>query len=125
MARYQALKKANLPTPTGQQVRALLDTGASATCIDPSVVAALGIPPHGTCLMNTPTTGAEPQTVNLYDVGLGIAGSTAPPLVFETVEVAESNLLQAQGFHMLIGRDILARCTFYYHGPASVISISY
>ena len=86
---------------------------------------ALGIPPHGTCLMNTPTTGATPQTVNLYDVGIGVPGATPPPLVFETVEMAESNLLQAQGFHMLLGRDIFTRCVFYYNGPANIVTVSY
>ncbi len=124
-ARYEALQTAKQPTPVGEKVRALLDTGASVSCIDPSVVTALSIPPHGTCLLNTPTTGDTPQTVNLYDIGIGIPGSTAPPLVFETVEVAESDLFRRQGFHMLLGRDILARCVFHYNGPGNGIIVSY
>ena len=70
-ARWEALQKAKQLIPPNQKIRALLDTGASGSCLDPSVVTALDIPPHSTCLMNTPTTGATPQTANLYDIGIG------------------------------------------------------
>lgn len=124
-ARHEALEKAQKPTPTASKVRALLDTGASCTCVDPSVLQTLSIPSRGTSPMNTPSAGDKPQTVNLYDIGLGIQGHTAPALIFETVQVAGTELLKSQGFHVLIGRDILSRCVFHYNGPGNQIIVSY
>jgi predicted aspartyl protease len=124
-ARAAALQTANQTVPPLQQIRALIDTGASATCMDPSVMNALGIAPHGTTLMNSPTTGGTPQPTNVYDVSIAIPGATPPPLWLNTVAVAESLLLQAQGFHALIGRDILAACVIHYNGPLKFITVSY
>lgn len=124
-ARLAALTTASQPIPTAQRVRALLDTGASCTCVDPTVLAALGIPSTGTTLLNSPTTGSAPQAVNVYDVGILIPGSTQPPFFLGTVAVAECHLLQAQGFHALIGRDILASCVVNYNGPLSLVTVSY
>lgn len=46
-ARSTAMTAAGIPVPGLQQIRALLDTGASCTCLDPTVIAALGISPTG------------------------------------------------------------------------------
>lgn len=35
---HHALQKAGKPVPPPQQARALIDTGASCTCIDPSIL---------------------------------------------------------------------------------------
>ena len=124
-ARLAALTAASQPMPSAQRVRALLDTGASCTCVDPSILAALSIPSTGTTLVNSPTTGSSPQTVNVYDVGILIPGATLPPLFLSTVAVAELELLQVQGFHVLIGRDILASCVVHYNGPLKLVTVSY
>lgn len=124
-AKGVALKAANLPVPNLQKARALLDTGASCTCIDPGVLNALALTPKGTTKMVSPTTGNMPQDVNTYDVSIFIPGVTSPPHVLQTLEVAECQLLQQQGFHVLIGRDILGSFIFHYNGPLKLISISY
>ena len=124
-ARRAALTTASQPIPPLQPARALLDTGASCTCVDPSVLIALGIPSTGTTLVNSPTSGTNPQTVNVYDVCIWIPGATPPPFFLNTVAVAESQLLQAQGFHALIGRDILASCVINYNGPLGFVTVSY
>jgi hypothetical protein len=46
--RNAALVAAGQPAPKPQPIRALVDTGASATCVDPSVLAALSLTPTGT-----------------------------------------------------------------------------
>ena len=130
-AKYDVLKAANQPVPQPQQIRALLDTGASASCLDLSVVTALGLQPTGTTSIITPSTGTTPHTVDLYDISILVpapmlrAEGATPPLIFNTVAVAGCDLLQAQGFHALIGRDILSVCMFYYNGPGNMIIVSY
>ena len=124
-SRFDALHTAKQTVPPAQQIRALLDTGASASCLDLSVITALGIQTTGTTQISTPSTGNTPQTVNLYDVSILIPGPVPPPLIFNTVAVAGCELLQAQGFHALIGRDILSVCVFHYNGPLQQITVSY
>ena len=57
-ARSQALQKLNLPIPSPVQVRGLVDTGASCTCIDPGALNHLGLSATGISQMLTPSTGA-------------------------------------------------------------------
>jgi hypothetical protein len=98
------------------QIRGLLDTGASLTAIDPSVLTALSLTPTGTQLVNTPTTGTTPLVVDQYDVGFVIPSGSGVPLFSQTLPVIASELVVAQGFHALIGRDILSQCVFVYNG---------
>jgi hypothetical protein len=117
MARSAALVAAGQAIPPAVQIRALLDTGASNTAIDPAVLNSLGLTPTGTVLVSTPTTGPAPQTVSQYDVGIMIPGPTGgAPLLSQTLPVIASSLFAAQGFHALIGRDILSQCVFMYNG---------
>jgi len=124
-ARLDALQATKQPIPPVQKIRALLDTGASHTCLDPSVLNALAIPPTGTTQINTPSTGHMPHTVHVYDVSMAIPCATSPPLVSSTIAVAGTELLQRLGFHALIGRDILSSCVFHYNGPAKMVTVSY
>ena len=112
------LQGAGQPVPKPFQARALVDTGASCTCVDPEVLIALGLSPTGSTPMHTPSTGDAPVDVDQYDVGLIIppAVQGQPPLVFGTVPVAASKFFQAQGIHALIGRDILRHCVLHYNG---------
>lgn len=124
-ARSTALQVAKQPIPNPQKIRALIDTGASHTCLDPSVLVALGIPPTGTTTIITPSTGNAPHTVDVYDISILIPAATPPPHVLNTVAVAGCELIQAQGFHALIGRDILARWVMHYNGPIGLLTVSY
>src|ERR1700730_16791257 len=106
-ARRAALTPAGQPIPANQQITALVDTGASCTSVDPSVIEALNLQPTGTASVITPSTGTTPHQTDPYDVALIIpAPISQAPLVFPTIAVISSQLLQAQGFHALIGRDI-------------------
>ena len=128
-SRFDVLQAAKQAIPPAQQIRALLDTGASASCLDISIINALGIPPTGTTSISTPSTGNTPYDVNVYDVSILIPPTPTSlpsmPLIFNTVAVAGCELLQAQGFHALIGRDILSVCMFHYNGPGGLIVVSY
>jgi hypothetical protein len=108
-----------------RQIRALIDTGASNTCVDPSVLTALGLTPTGTVSVVTPTTGATPAECDQYDVGIVIPAPNGPPFVVGTIAVTAHEFLNAQGFHALIGRDVLSRCLFGYNGTTGLFTLAY
>lgn len=121
-AREGALKRTGQPIPPLVPIRALIDTGASCTCLDPSVVTALNLTPTGSVSVNTPSTGTTPHTADQYDVGLAIPIGT--PLILRTIPVVASELLP-QGFHALIGRDILEQCLFVYNGKDGFFTLAF
>lgn len=125
-ARIQALESAGIPLPMPQAIRGLVDTGAAShTCIDPSVFEALKLQPTGSILMHTPSTGESPQAADTYDVGIVFPNNTQPGFVLHNVQVSASLLANVQGFHALIGRDILAQCILVYNGSTGSLSFSY
>ena len=124
--RLIALQAAKQPVPKPVQVQAMIDTGASCVSVDPTVLQQLSLTPTGTTSVFTPSTGAQPATLNQYDIGLMIP-STAnhPALIHATIPVIECELLAAQGFHVLIGRDVLSRCLLTYDGQSGLFSLAY
>ena len=77
--------------------------------------------------MNTPSTGNTPHVADLYDVSVFVPGSnpTQLPLIVPNIPVLCSELLQSQGFHALIGRDVLAQCLLSYNGTEGVFTLAY
>jgi len=119
------LRAAGQPIPPPVVGRGLIDTGASSTAIDPSVIQSLGLLPRGTINILTPSTGAVPHVCNQYDISLIIL--MTPPqfhVASLTIPVVESQLLN-QGIHALIGRDVLSNGMFVYNGKANTISIAF
>lgn len=123
--RTAALTAAGQPIPKPAPIFALVDTGASCTCVDPSVLHGLKLTPTGSISVNTPSTGSTPHETYQYDVALVIPAPSGPPLVFQTIPVVAADLLEAQGFHALIGRDILSRCFFSYNGEVGIFTLAY
>lgn len=124
-ARVKALAAANQTIPPPQTVQALLDTGASGTCIDPTVLQALSLQPTGSTQVLTPSSGPSGATKNQYDVGLLIPGGTnQPPLIKTTIPVIESDL-KVQGIQALIGRDVLSECVLIYNGRAGFFTLAF
>jgi hypothetical protein len=123
--RVAALQKAQLPVPQPQRIRALVDTGASGSCLDPIVLRALEIQPTGVIPVVTPTTGATPAICNQYDVSIMIPAAKSAPFQVPTTAVTEHEFFSAQGFHALIGRDILSRCVLIYNGTIGLFTLGY
>lgn len=127
-ARGAALTAAGQPIPNPIPIQALVDTGASGSCVDPSVlVGALGLTPTGVVSVNTPSTGTQPHTAQQFDVSIAVPGAlpTHQALIFHTVPVIASQLVAAQGFQALIGRDILAHCLLNYNGLTGLFTLAY
>lgn len=123
--RAQALTAAGQAVPAPQALRGLIDTGASCTCVDPMIFTALGLQPTGTVPMLTPSTGVIPQDADTYDVGILIPNGQELPLIFPVLAVSASELYLAQGFHALIGRDVLADCLLIYNGKLPYVTLAY
>ena len=124
--RRDALTRANEPIPDLVTMRALVDTGASSTCIDAAVIRALNLTPTGSQQVNTPSTGTEPATLEQYDVGLIIPAATRDhvPFYLPTLPVLCTDLA-GQGIQALIGRDVLAHCVLTYNGSADSFILAY
>lgn len=124
--RLEAMQKAGLPIPAAVTIRALVDTGASCTCVDPGVFLALGLSPVGSVSVITPSTGNTPHQASQYDIGLMIPPSRTDhqPLIFPTLAVTESALTH-QGIQALIGRDILRDCILEYNGSTGTFTLAF
>jgi hypothetical protein len=84
---------------------ALVDTGASTTCISPAVAAAVGLTPIGMKPMIS-ATQSVPTNVYMADLILpfGAAGYAMP-----SAQLMEFAVDGSIPFQMLLGRDILCR----------------
>ena len=66
------------------------------------------------------------MTVSQYDVSLSIySTSEESPYQIPNLAVVESELFANQGFHVLIGRDVLARCVFIYNGERGNYTLAF
>lgn len=122
-ARRQALTKAGQPAPMLERMMGLVDTGASGTCVDPVVIKKLGLSPTGTVPIHTPSTAGKAHTCYQYDVSFGLYHAKGS-MFHATVPVIETEL-STQGFHVLIGRDVLASCLLIYDGAASSFTLAF
>lgn len=102
------LQSQNLPIPS-QKAIALIDTGATTTCIDNSIAKALSLVSHNTVKVMT-AGGEDNQCV--YDVGLVLPHSAGNAFSLQVLEAK----LENQPYRVLIGRDLLRHCTLIYNG---------
>ncbi len=84
---------------------ALVDTGASVTCICPAIAKSLNLHPIGKRPMVSALTAA-PSNVYLVDLLLNFGNSA---FIISTIQVMEFNVQQGAPFQMLMGRDIIGR----------------
>jgi predicted aspartyl protease len=121
--RVAKLKSLGMVFPVPVVGRALVDTGASHTCIDIGIINALGLSPTGSTPVHTPSTRGAAIVMDLYDVSVVFGDGKPGPRTY-TLELIETDLA-SQGFDLLVGRDILARCILNYDGPNGVFSIAF
>lgn len=102
--------------------RGLIDTGASHTSVDPSIITELQISSvgTGTALSSTTTREADIYSVDLY---IYTATPQIAPRQFPNLSVSVSDLYSRHGFHALIGRDVLSQCVLIYQGINNVYTL--
>jgi hypothetical protein len=124
--RLSALKAANLPAPQPTSGLFLVDTGASHTCVDPTILQPLQLTPTGTSSFQTPSTNGTPVQSSSYDVQMHImplnSKGLSPQPHSRAVCVSSMNFL-SQGISGLIGRDILEHCHLVYNGHTQSFSL--
>lgn len=124
-ARADALTAAQQPVPPPQRMTALIDTGASCTCVDPAIIQALNLSPTGSTQMFTPSTGAAGHTTDQHDASLQIyCMEQQAPLEIPIIAVVASSL-RIQGIDALIGRDVLRYCLLSYNGQSGFFTLAY
>lgn len=104
--------------PSSVSGNALIDTGASTTCIDDVLAKSIGMPVIDVVTMASASHVSTQQ--NVYSIHMQIVGS---PIPIEVPNAIGANL-QAQGIIALIGRDYLQHCTLNYNGITGAITLS-
>jgi hypothetical protein len=129
LARFAALTEDGQEPPLPILVRALIDTGASCTCVEPSVLEALELTSKGQVPTYTPSTGTSPHQCDQYDISLLIPGATAITTPFNRpnlfVIAAAKDSLHPHGIQALIGRDVLEDCLLQYNGATVSFTLAY
>jgi hypothetical protein len=123
--RQMALERAKLPVPKPVIVRGLIDTGASCTCVDSTVIQRLQLVPSGTVPVHTPSTSGTPHICSQFDIGIGLLMDNgqvhSPGLV---IPVIESDL-GSQGIQALLGRNLLEQGILIYDGRRRLLTLAF
>jgi predicted aspartyl protease len=112
----QTLQQTGQAVPTPISGWALVDTGASATCIDAAQADQMGLPVIDVVNMTSATHVDTPQ--NVHPIRIEFAGV---PIAIDAPRAIGANLAP-QGLLLLIGRDALQHCTLIYNGLAGSIT---
>jgi hypothetical protein len=128
-ADVQALWTAGRAVPVPISVRALIDSGAEVTCVDPSVVAPLtaaGLQPGRYILTNMPAAGGLMAALE-YTVSLELIhpSRAARANLHLRSHAAMELALRHLGYQVLVGRDVLGRCLLVYDGPGKRFTLAY
>jgi predicted aspartyl protease len=102
--------------PAPKSGLALIDTGASNTCIDEQAARELGLPVIDVAIMQSATHEKHP--CNIYPIQI------ITPIVTLNAPKAMGAALVSQGLLVLIGRDVLQHCTLFYNGPLGQFTLS-
>ena len=113
----QQMQKEGKQVPSYKAI-ALIDTGASSTCISDEIVQKLGLVSFD---VQNVHTAVGPSAQLLYDIGVGLPISQ-PNLLAVQAPCAD---LSGQTFHVLLGRDILSMCSMFYNGKDNSFVLHY
>jgi hypothetical protein len=122
----RTLRAALRPVPPLVEAKALIDTGADSSCVDPTILQALGLPVGGFAMINVPAHGGLTFATQ-HDASLSVlhtSGDARMNWVLDSVLVVEL-AIGVLGYQMLLGRDVLAGCRFLFDGPANKFELSY
>ena len=114
---YDTFPDPNLNTMT-PPIYALIDTGASNTCIDKTLVVQIGLPIHGEPFSLAGISGPETVNIHLGQIYIPALEETLSGL-FPAVDLAGGG----QPHKVLIGRDFLKSCRMSYNGITGDVQI--
>ncbi len=108
----------NKPIPQPIPGLALVDTGASVTCIDNKIAEQLGLPVVDKVKMASASHDATEQ--NVYPVLIDFTGFKIRVNAQRVMGASLGN----QGLAVLVGRDLLQNFTLFYNGITGEITMS-
>lgn len=97
---------------------ALIDTGATTTCVDEDAAKKMQLPVIDVVKVASASHAAAEQ--NVYPIQIEVVGL---PITVNAPRAIGAPL-QPQGVLVLIGRDVLQHCVLVYNGPAGSFSLS-
>lgn len=115
------LKQKGQPIIGPFEFSALIDTGASISCISPRVAQKLHLTPRGVVPMASANLNS---LTNLYEVYLDLSKVFKQPIGFDPIPVMEAPLPGQGNVDCLIGRDVLNRGVLIYVGYTGSFSFS-
>jgi len=113
-----SLAQQGKPVPSPLSGLALIDTGASNTCIDEDAAKTIGLPVIDVGTMHSASHTRTP--CNIYPVQFEIMPFK---IRFESPRTMGA-ALREQGIMAIIGRDLLQVCTLFYNGLTGQITLS-
>jgi len=120
------LQSANQTIPNPVSGFALIDTGASMSAVDITVIQQLGVQQVG--IANVGTAGG-PQKQATYPARFAFPGTNIPTIDFSQLlgaNLAGQNVPGQQGpLIALLGRDILQHFVLVYNGPLGTFTIAF
>ena len=120
------LRLARRAVPVRLEAKALIDTGAEVTCLDPRLIEELELPYEGPVLANVPALEGV-SFASQYAGSLTILHPSGRQLDhFKLTDVPMLELpLHVFGYQMIIGRDVLKECMLFYNGVGQRFSLKY
>lgn len=114
----QALQQAGKPIPAPVQGSALIDTGATTTCIDDDVAQQMGLAANGIAKMASASHASS--ECHTYPVRLTF------PIWNVNLDCAKAMgvRIKSQGIHVLVGRDLLQNCVMVYNGADGAVTLA-
>jgi hypothetical protein len=109
--------------PPGVWLTAVIDTGASLSCVSRQVLRQLGLQPIG---QGTSQTALGAMSADIYRVSLSLLAS--PTSIGSMLTFGDMNVLElatSGGPDALIGMDILLTCKLLLDGPARRFTIDF
>ena len=123
-AKFFSAKGQAVPVPV--KVRGIIDTGASITCIHTASIASLKLKVTGNVPIITPSTGTSNHLCDQCDVSIILVHPDSN-VELATVPIITTDLsgLAQSGIQALIGRDVLAKCLFFYNGASKRFALAF
>jgi hypothetical protein len=116
-ARRMVLERLQLPVPEPVRIKAVLDTGASISGVDPGVLETLELAGEVDIMyVHTPSTFDDPFPCPVYVVNFSLICGTNL-LTCKDMRILASGFRGNEEAQALVGRDVLAHCNFEYLGP--------
>ena len=114
----QQLLAQGLSLPTPERGFALIDTGATSTCIDDGAAGRLNLPAIDVVTVASASHASTQQNVHPIQIEV----IDLPITISAPRAIAAST--GGSRAAVLIGRDVLQHCTLFYNGPAGSFSLS-